>query len=142
MRFDRSSVDSSVHETIFEIERQIQRGWTARNLGAILTHYEPSATVIVPGVEPACGHDAIAKLYGRALGDPNFDLAISTLKLEVATGRDYAYSTGIFADRLSKDGHVVATTGHHVWIWRQLAGSWVIVHEISVRGPLNSEEHR
>jgi ketosteroid isomerase-like protein len=136
MRFDTGNADSGVHETIFEIERQIQRGWTARNLSAILTHYEPTATVIVPGVEPARGHDAIAKLYGRALADPNFDLAISTLKLEVAAGQDYAYSTGTFSDRLSKDGNVVATTGHHVWIWRQLAGSWLIVHEISVRGPL------
>jgi ketosteroid isomerase-like protein len=136
MKSDRGSADSGVHETIFEIERQIQRGWTSRNLSAILTHYEPTATVIVPGVEPARGNDAIAKLYGRALADPNFDLTISTRKLEVAAAQDYAYSTGTFADRLSKDGNVVATTGHHVWIWRQLAGSWLIVHEISVRGPL------
>lgn len=132
-----SNVNEDV-KVICEIEKQKLIDWASRELTAILNHYEPDATVIVPNALPARGHEAIAQLLRRPLADPNFQLSFRSQHVEIAANGDLAYSVGTFEDCLSAPDRqsTTASTGHYVWIYRkQSDGNWLVATEISVRGP-------
>ncbi len=107
----------------------LQKAVVDKNLEGIVTFYTEDA-VLLPTANPiVVGRPAIREEWQHILSIPNFQNKSSLTQIDVATGKDMAYSTGTYlATMLGEDGKPVTEPGKWLSVWKKQAdGSWRIV---------------
>jgi uncharacterized protein (TIGR02246 family) len=117
-----SDEEAAIHKT--------DADWLAaaasHDVNRALPFWADDATILVPGVPPIVGKEAIRKYVTESFATPGFSITWKTEKVEVAQSGDLAYSTG--TNRVSfngPDGKSLTEEGRGVTIWKKQAnGSW------------------
>jgi uncharacterized protein (TIGR02246 family) len=127
-RVSRSAEEAAIRRT--------DADWLAaaasRDLNRALPFWADDATILVPGVPPIVGKEAIRKYVTESFATPGFSITWKTENVEVSQSGDLAYSTG--TNRISLNGpddKPLAEEGRGVTIWKkQTDGSWRCVLDV------------
>lgn len=115
------------------VEGDWNRAFHSKNLEALVAPYASDAVFVLPGMPPQVGSRAIRDVYAKALKDPNFDVTLTSERMEIAQAGDLAVSQGHLSmkgsDPVTKQS-VVTMTGSYVTVFRKQAdGSWKAIQD-------------
>jgi ketosteroid isomerase-like protein len=105
--------------------------------GVIAAHYAPTATVMIPGLAPMVGSEAIRAGIAEALEDKAFTLTFASDKVDVARSGDLAAARGTYTQTATdpKTKIVVSEKGTYVTVYKpQAGGAWKAVWDINTPG--------
>jgi len=128
-RANLSDEEAAIHRT--------DANWLAaaasHDLNRVLPFWADDATILVPGVPPIIGKEAIRKYVTESFATPGFSITWKTEKVEVSQSGDLAYSTGTNRVSLNgPDGKSLTEEGRGVTIWKkQTDGSWKCVLDVT-----------
>lgn len=119
-------------------ETQWNADWAARDAAKIAGHYASDAVLMVAGMAPMAGRDAIqADLAAGPLTDANFSLTFHADDVQVAASGDMAFTRGAYEehDTNARTHRVVTTNGSYLTVYRkQTDGSWLAVADMAAPG--------
>jgi uncharacterized protein (TIGR02246 family) len=115
-------------------EAQWNQDYAAKDLEKIVSHYADDGVLIVSGVPPSNGKDAIRSALQQMIADPAMTLTFKAAKVDVAKSGDLGYSQGSYqltvTDPVSHK--VVNDHGSYVTTYRKQAnGAWKAVADIA-----------
>jgi len=129
LRVNLSDEESAIHRT----DADWLAAATSHDLNRVLPFWADDATILVPGVPPIVGKEAIRKYVTESFATPGFSITWKTEKVEVSQSGDLAYSAG--TNRISfngPDGKSLTEEGRGVTIWKkQTDGSWKCVLDVT-----------
>jgi ketosteroid isomerase-like protein len=118
--------------------------WSTKVADNITPYWAEDATVMAPGIPTVKGADAIKKVIGELVSDPNFALTLQTVTVEASRGGDYGYTQGTYAVTATDPATKKAVTekGKYLTLYmKQPDGSWKSVQDIwNADGPATPVE--
>ncbi len=135
---DKADV-AGVKQAVAAVEAGWNQAFHTKNLDALVKPYASDATFVLPGLPAQVGRVAIRKVYVEALKDPNFDVALTSEKVEFAQSGDLAFSQGHLTmkgtDPKTKQP-TTTMTGPYLTVFRKQAdGSWKAVQDWVAANP-------
>ncbi|MCA1654427.1 MAG: SgcJ/EcaC family oxidoreductase [Sphingomicrobium sp.] len=130
---------ANVKQAIATIEAGWNQAFHTKNLDALVTPYASDAVFVLPGAPAQVGTSAIRGVYAAALKDPNFDVTLTSDRLEVAQSGDLALSQGHLTmkgtDPKTKQP-TTTMTGPYVTVFKKQAdGSWKAIQDWVAANP-------
>jgi uncharacterized protein (TIGR02246 family) len=120
--------DAAVRRAVEEANREIVRASRHHDAAAIAARFAPDAVLLMDGVQPIYGRQAIADMYAGFLqGNHVEDSSITTLELTVLG--DYAIEMGTNSVTMRPRGQnrAMVRPGKYLVVWkRQPDGTWLI----------------
>ena len=83
-------------QTIKAIETQWNQDYVSKDADKIAAHYGADAVLMVPGMPPTSGRDAIHSALEQMVSDPAMTLKFQASKVEVSKAGDLAYTQGSY----------------------------------------------
>ena len=114
-------------------EDQWVQDFAAKDADKLVAHYSPDAVLMVPGMAPASGTDAIRNSLKPMLADPALSLQFKASQVDVASSGDLAYTRGTYTLTMTdpQTKQVIHDHGSYVTDYRkQPDGSWKAVADI------------
>jgi ketosteroid isomerase-like protein len=104
---------------------------TARDLDAFVAFYTDDASVLTPNAPIFTGKQPIKDGLKEMLADPQFSLALTPSRVEVAKSADLAFTQGTYEMSFSDiRGNKFNDEGKYLTVWRrQPDGSWKAVED-------------
>ena len=115
-------------------EAQWNQDWASKSADKIASHYADDAVLIVPGMAPTTGKDAILNSLKGMVSDPAMSLKFQASKVEVAKSGDLGYTQGSYTLRVTdaQTKKVIDDHGSFVTAYRKQAdGTWKAVSDIA-----------
>jgi ketosteroid isomerase-like protein len=129
---------------IRQTEEAWKAAWSTKVADRITPYWAEDATVMAPGVPTVKGADAIKKVIGELVGDPNFALSLQTVTVDASRGGDFGYAQGTYAVTATDPATKKAVTerGKYLVLYKkQPDGSWKSVQDIwNADGPATPVE--
>lgn len=110
--------------------RQFEQAIAARDPATIVTFYAPDARVNPPNAPTVTGAAAIQGLWQDALRIPDFQLAFTPERLDIAASGDMALDAGVFRFRGNGPDGPMTEEGTYAVTWRKTAEGWKIASEM------------
>jgi len=110
--------------------RRFEQAIAARDAAAIATFYAADARVNPPNAPTVTGTAAIQGLWQQVLQMPEFQLAFTQERLDVAAGGDMALDAGTFRFRGRGPDGPMTDEGNYAVTWRKTADGWKIASEM------------
>jgi uncharacterized protein (TIGR02246 family) len=123
---------------VLAIEDALLKAVMAKDATNFADNYAADATMVVPGMQPFNGKDAIREGMKTIFEDPNFKLTFSSLGADVSKSADLAFTRGTYRSTLSdaKTGDPVREEGSYVTVFqKQLDGNYKVIADINTNGP-------
>lgn len=119
---------SGAEQEILKAERAFNAATQERRAAGWMEFMADDVVVLVPG-QPVVGREAVAKFYGEAFANPDFQLSWEPTHAEVIGGGDVGYAVGRYKlTAKNKEGKLVHRTGSYLTTWRkQKDGSWKVI---------------
>ena len=121
-------------KAIQDNEAQWNQEYAAKDNDKISAHYAADAILMVPGMPPASGKEAIGTALKQMVADPALSLKFHAMKVEVAKSGDVAYTQGTYTMTVTdpKTRQIVNDHGSYVTTYRkQPDGTWKAVADIA-----------
>lgn len=115
-------------------EAQWNLDWQSKVADKIAAHYSDDAVLMVPGMTPTVGKDAILGALKQMVADPAITLKFQATKVEVAKSGDLGYTQGSYTLTITdpQTKKPVNDHGSYVTAYRKLPdGSWKAVSDIA-----------
>jgi len=115
-------------------ETQWNQDWQSKAADKIAAHYADDAVLMVPGMAPTTGKDAILNSLKGMVADPAMSLKFQASKVEVAKSGDLAYTQGSYTLTItdSQTKQPINDHGSYVTAYRKLPdGTWKAVSDIA-----------
>jgi ketosteroid isomerase-like protein/quercetin dioxygenase-like cupin family protein len=127
-----TSAGNTADETsaIRATNRQFEQAIAARDAATLATFYAPDARVNPPNAPTVTGAAAIQGLWQDAFRIPDFQLAFTPERLDIATSGDMALDAGVFRFRGTGPDGPMTEEGNYAVTWRKTAEGWKIVSEM------------
>jgi len=128
---------AAVTDVIKADEKAWNEQFKAKDQNKLTDRYADDAFFAGPGVEPANGATAIAKIYAEALTDPAFSVSFASDKVDVSSAGDMAVSRGHSTENYTdpKTSKVMTHSGSYVTVYKKQAdGSWKVSDDITSAG--------
>jgi uncharacterized protein (TIGR02246 family) len=122
-------------KAIRDNEEAWNKDFEAKDASKIAAHYTDDAVLMSPGMPPASGKDAIAKVLSELVKDPALALKFQASTVEVAKSGDLAYSQGSYTMTMTneKTKKPMTDKGSYVTVYKkQPDGAWKAVRDINV----------
>jgi len=133
------TIDLGVEQTkVRKVEDSMAKAVMAKDAVKFSDNYAPDASMMIPGMPPMVGKEAIREGVKPLFEDPNFKLVFESTSVEVVKSGDVAYTKGKYSVRMSdqKTGDPVREDGSYVTIFqKQSDGAWKAVVDINTPGP-------
>jgi ketosteroid isomerase-like protein len=111
-----------------ERSAQIVAAEASRDIDSVLTFYAENAVIHPPGAPLAQGHQAIRRLYQEFYRTVPFtSFKASTSTLEICSGADLAYETGVNRFEFDRGGAKTEELGKYLTVRRKSGGKWQVV---------------
>ncbi|MEO8927507.1 MAG: DUF4440 domain-containing protein [Caulobacteraceae bacterium] len=111
--------------------------WKSGDPAKIAGHYAPAATVMIPGLAPMVGAQAMRAGIAESLEDKGFALTFASDKVDVAASGDLAAARGTYTQTTTdpKTQAFVTEKGAYVTVYKpQPGGAWKAVWDINAPG--------
>jgi uncharacterized protein (TIGR02246 family) len=115
-------------------EVQWNQDYGSKDLDKIAAHYAGDAILMVPGMPPSSGSEAIRSTLKEMVADPALSLKFQSSKIEVAKSGDLAYLYGQYTMAMTdpQTRQVINDHGSYVTTYRkQPDGTWKAVADIA-----------
>ena len=125
---------AAVTDAIKADEKAWNEQFKAKDQNALTSHYADDANFVLPGMPPASGSTAIAKVYAEALSDPAFSVSFDSDRITVSSAGDMAVSRGHITEKYTdpKTAKLMTSTGTYVTVYKKQAdGSWKVIEDIT-----------
>src|SRR6185312_2142383 len=103
--------------------RAADDGWKAaakaRDAAKTASYWSDDATLMVSGVPPVTGKDAIKKFVEDSFKDKNFAIDWTADKIEVAASGDMGYETATETITMTQGKKVVTSKSRGVVVWKK-----------------------
>ncbi len=118
-------------DALVKADRDFNAATQARRAAGWMESMAANVVVLLPG-DPLVGRDAVAKFYGDAFANPDFQLTWEPTRAEVIGGGDLGYTVGRYQlSGRDTEGKLVHRTGSYLTTWRkQPDGSWKVVSDV------------
>ena len=130
---------TKVKQALATVEAGWNQAFHTKNLDALVEPYANDAVFVLPGLPPQVGTSAIRSTYVNALKDPNFDVTLTSDRVEVAQSGDLAFSQGHLTMKgTDPKTHQPTTTmtGPYLTVFKKQAdGSWKAVQDWVAANP-------
>lgn len=135
-----SRVDvAGAKQAITAVEAGWNRAFHAKDLNALVEPYSSDAMFVLPGLPAQVGTSAIHNVYAEALKDPNFDLTLTSDKVELAQSGELAFTQGHFlmrgTDPKTKQAATTAIGTYLTIFKKQADGSWKAIQDWAAANP-------
>jgi ketosteroid isomerase-like protein len=131
---------------IRQTEEAWNAAWSTKVADNITPYWAEDATLMAPGVPTVKGGDAIRKVVGQLLGDPNFSLSLQIVAVDASRGGDFGYVQGTYTVTATDPaaGKAVTEKGKYLVLYKkQPDESWKCVQYIwNADGPTPVEPAR
>jgi uncharacterized protein (TIGR02246 family) len=121
-------------QAIRDNETQWNQDYLAKDSDKIVAHYADDAVLMVPGMAPTTGKDAIRNSLKQMVTDPAMSLKFLASKVDVGKSGDIAYTQGSYVLTVTDPAtkQVIHDHGSYVTTYRKQAdGSWKAVADIA-----------
>ena len=121
-------------KAISDNEAQWNSDWAAKDEGKIATHYADDAVLIVSGMDPVKGKEAIRASNRQMLDDKAMSLTFHASRVEVSKSGELGYTEGTYKLTVTDPTthKPVDDHGSYVTTYRKQAdGSWKAVIDIA-----------
>jgi uncharacterized protein (TIGR02246 family) len=121
-------------QTIKNIEAQWNQDYASKDAEKIASHYATDAVLMVPGMAPTSGYDAIHTALEQMVTDPAMALKFQASKVEVSKSGDLAYTQGSYTLTVTdpQTKKIINDHGSYVTVYRKMAsGLWKAVSDIA-----------
>jgi uncharacterized protein (TIGR02246 family) len=110
-------------EAIKAVEVQWNLDYAARDADRIAAHYADDAVLMIPGMAPVLGKDAIRESEKQMAADPAMSLKFQSTRVDVARSGDLAYSQGSYTLTVTdpQTRQVIHDHGSFVTVYRKQA---------------------
>jgi ketosteroid isomerase-like protein len=129
---------------IRQTEEAWKAAWSTKVAENITPYWAEDATLMAPGVATVKGADAIKKVIGELVVDPNFALSLETVTVDASRGGDFGYAQGTYTVTATDPAAKKAVTekGKYLVLYeKQPDGSWKAVQDIwNADGPATPVE--
>jgi uncharacterized protein (TIGR02246 family) len=115
-------------------ETQWNQDWASKLPDKIAAHYAGDAVLMVPGMAPTIGKDAILTSLKGMVADPAISLKFQASRVDVAKSGDLGYTQGSYTLVLTdpQTKQVIHDHGSYVTAYRKQAdGAWKAVSDIA-----------
>ena len=130
---------AAVKQALATVEAGWNQAFHAKNLDALVEPYASDAVFVLPGLPAQVGTSAIHNVYVEALKDPNFDLTLTSDRMEVARSGELAFSQGHFTmkgtDPKTKQPTTTMTGPYLTVFKKQADGSWKAIQDWVAANP-------
>ena len=130
---------AAVKQALASVEAGWNQAFHAKNLDALVQPYASDAVFVLPGLPAQVGTSAIRNVYVEALKDPNFDLTLTSDRMEVAQSGELAFSQGHFTMKGTDPKTKQPTTtmiGPYLTVFKKQAdGSWKAIQDWVAANP-------
>ena len=130
---------AAVKQALASVESGWNQAFHTKNLDALVQPYASDAVFVLPGLPAQVGTSAIRNVYVEALKDPNFDLTLTSDRMEVAQSGELAFSQGHFTMKGTDPKTKQPTTtmiGPYLTIFKKQAdGSWKAIQDWVAANP-------
>lgn len=123
-------------EVIERTQTEWGQAWSARDAERILSYYDDSAVLFVPGVAPSLGKAVFAPFIRELLKNEHFSL--SWVVDDVVVAGDYAFLTGHYLQHnpnQSAPAGFDVETGYYLTVYRRSGNRWLAIREINTPAP-------
>lgn len=123
-----AQAQSGAEQELLKAEHDFNAATQARRAAGWMEFMADDVVLLIPG-EPVVGREAVAKFYGEAFANPDFQLSWEPTHAEVIGGGDLGYAVGRYKlSTRTKDGKEIHRTGSYMTTWRkQKDGSWKVI---------------
>jgi uncharacterized protein (TIGR02246 family) len=115
--------------------RSLSNQWTdaiiAKDVDKILSLYAPDAVQLRANIPIMSGQEAIRAWYKSWLSDTTLTYTASTIAVDVAESRDFAYERGTYHISQNTPKGRVDEPGKYLTIWKKIDGEWKAVIDMS-----------
>lgn len=121
-------------QAIKDSETQWNQDWQSKAADKIAAHYADDAVLMVPGMAPTVGKDAILGTLKQMVADPAMSLKFHASVVEVAKSGDLGYTQGSYTLTVTdaQTKQVITDHGSYVTTYRKVAdGTWKAVSDIA-----------
>ncbi len=121
-------------QTIKAIETQWNQDYVSKDADKIAAHYGADAVLMVPGMPPTSGRDAIHSALEQMVSDPAMTLKFQASKVEVSKAGDLAYTQGSYTLTVTdpQTKKIINDHGSYVTVYRKMAsGLWKAVSDVA-----------
>jgi uncharacterized protein (TIGR02246 family) len=125
---------TAVEKSVRDVEANMSRAMATKDASAVASNYATDAILMVPGMPPMKGHEAIRAGMSSMLADPNFKLDFASDRVEVADSGDMAATRGNYTLTATNPAtkKVMTDKGSYVTVFRkQTDGAWKAVLDIN-----------
>ena len=115
-------------------EAQWNLDYTSKDADKIAAHYADDAVLMIPGMPPRSGKDAIRTALQQMIADPALSLKFQPSKVEVAKSGDVAYTQGSYSLTVTDPDSKRAINDHGSYVTtyrKQSDGAWKAVADIA-----------
>lgn len=129
-----ATLDADV-QAIKNNEMQWNQDWQSKDPDKIAAHYADDGVLIVSGMPPTSGRDAILSSIKQMVADPAVSLTFLASTVEVAKSGDLAYTQGSYKLTLTdpRSKKPINDHGSYVTVYRKKpGGSWKAVSDVAV----------
>ena len=133
---------ADTHEADVKAIRAVEAAWSkeaaSKNVTTFVKYYTADALVLMTGVPPMRGTEAITGGLKGAMADPNFSLTFETVKVTVAKSGDLAYTEGTFVETVTDAAtkKKITEKGSYVTCWvKQADGGWKAATDVAMTEP-------
>jgi uncharacterized protein (TIGR02246 family) len=116
-------------------EAQWNQDWQSKDPDKIAAHYAGDGVLIVSGMPPTVGKDAILSAIKQMVADPAISLTFQASTVEVAKSGDLAYTQGSYKLTLTdpRTKKPINDHGSYVTVYRKNPGGlWRAVSDVAV----------
>lgn len=121
-------------QAIKDSETQWNQDWQSKAADKIAAHYADDAVLMVPGMAPTVGKDAILSSLKQMVADPAMSLKFHASVVEVAKSGDLGYTQGSYTLTVSdaQTKQLINDHGSYLTTYRKVAdGTWKAVSDIA-----------
>ena len=119
---------------IKSLEATWNQDYAGKNPDKLATYYSDDAVLMVPGMAPAAGKDAIHTMLNGMVADPALSLKFQSSRVDAAKSGEFAYSQGSYTLTMTDPNtkQLVNDHGSYVTVYhKQADGSWKVVSDIA-----------
>lgn len=128
---------AAIEHELRQQEARWNQAYAKRDGAALGGFYAEDAVLATPGERMLRGGKAIAAASESLVKDPNFELAFSAERVEVADSGELAYTRGNYRMTITdpKTKQPQKSTGYYLTVWeKQSDGSWKAVEDFVTPG--------
>jgi uncharacterized protein (TIGR02246 family) len=121
-------------QALKDTDAQWNKDYEFKDADRLVGHYTDAAVLMVPGMAPLAGKEAIRSALKQMVADPALYLKFEATSVEVASAGDLAYTQGSYTLTVTDSAtkKPVNDKGSYVTVYKKQAdGSWKAVSDIA-----------